>query len=708
MKLRHAFWIVGHGCFLSGAGLHAAEKSDDDQVIEQVEVQGLRASTMSVEVVEQQHFIEAGASTVVDMALLQDKSLNNQSAILETVPGVFSSPLSAGTEALISIRGSGVSQTANGRGIKTYQDGVLLNMAGGGSSPHDMDLQSLKMVEVFRGSQASVLAAGVSGGAVHYRTLTGADIQAPKIRIEVGSFESKRATVKTGQQWDNSDGFISLTHFETDGQREHEAFEQNQFSANWGWQMSDVIQNRVYLSYSDVDLKIAGGVRKAQWLEDPLAVDDLALRIDQRLKVENIRLSDKFDWFISDAASLELTTSITKTEASGFPAPPDGIIEDTLQGVMFSPKYSHQLDWGNSSHFLTASLGINRFDDDLKKWQASSDGQDKEYIAFDGNLKTNDWDWFLQDRWVLNEQWQITAGLQKNFFKRKFEDRIFDCTAPNGVCPPGPPPQPIAGDDSYAIDKSALNYQLGLSYFITQAQHLFTGFSTTSSFVSGRELNGMFGFTDPEAIDLQEAKTVELGYKFKTPRISGEVTAYYSQIEDAILEVKVPNVQRKRVVTNIGDTIHSGIELGVNAALIPQILQVSFIYNYMDFHFNDHALYGNNPLPRTPDHFGLLSFNWHITPTISMQPNIRYVAEQTSTYDLSGGDLYKIESYTLLNLRLAYQPVAQLSTFIDWRNLSDEVYIASGGAQETATSPDGTRVAPGIQRSIYAGFEWQF
>ncbi|CAA0104965.1 Fe(3+) dicitrate transport protein FecA [BD1-7 clade bacterium] len=688
----------------------AAETTIEEVI---VEAKGNR----SVEKIRAQRFSESSATTVIDLSEKRNSRLSRQSDVLKSAPGVVSVPNSAGNESAISIRGSDISLTARNRGVKVFVDGTLINFGGLGASSNLIDLQSMKAVEVMRGGNGSLYSAGSAGGSIYYHGFTGRDISAPLVRIEVGSSRYLRLQAAAGQSFDQQDYYVSVSSFRTDGYREHEAERQFQLSANYGFQLTPQINNRTFVTLTDSQKQYAGRISRATWNADPYSSNPDDVAIDKRKAEKNITVGNRFSWLPTRNSALNIGMSFVGGSIEGLVDRFQGIIDDKLSGYTLSPTYQQQFVTALGEHYV--SMGFHYSDQEyhLNAWDypkpsrrqpslSGYDGYTKLARTQNGVSNLSDWDLFIQDRWRINAEWQLTVGVQKNNFNRTFNSRCRACA----VLPIVPTKPPY----DYKIDHSKLNYQLALAYFFSEQQHLYISHASSSNFASMFELNGMLGWVDPSSLNLQNAVTSEVGYKFFFSRLQGEVVLYNMNIDgEYTTEIALPPLP-KRVLVNIGDTVHRGVELGVNYQIIENYLNVNFVYNWMNFYFDDHPIYGKNSLPRTPKHTAFMLVIWQPIESVAIVPSLQYIGKQTATYDLSGGRLYTADGYTLFNLRIGYQPLESLSVYVDGRNLLGENYIAAVGSQPTegaispGSEPRGDMILPGQPRNVYMGMEYRF
>jgi iron complex outermembrane receptor protein len=69
-------------------------------------------------------------------------------------------------------------------------------------------------------------------------------------RVEISSFDYRRAQVSTGRHAGNLDWFIAGSEFHQDGFRDHPRQNTQGASGNLGWQIFDVLETRLWPSSS--------------------------------------------------------------------------------------------------------------------------------------------------------------------------------------------------------------------------------------------------------------------------------------------------------------------------------------------------------------------------------------------------------------------------------------------------------------------------
>lgn len=179
-------------------------------------------------------------------------------------------------EACISVRGSGLSRTYHGFGLKVMQDGIPINYADGFFDMQTVDPSAARYVEVLRGANASGYGSSTLGDAINFVSPTGYD--SPRLigRAEAGSFGYARLQAITGgvvkQQNDDDliwDYNLSVNTMQQQGYRDHAAQDSHKAVANIGVKLTGSLESRFFMVAVNSRSQLPGYVTKAQLDSDP-------------------------------------------------------------------------------------------------------------------------------------------------------------------------------------------------------------------------------------------------------------------------------------------------------------------------------------------------------------------------------------------------------------------------------------------------------
>ena len=187
-------------------------------------------------------------------------------------PGVILQSAQGSEDTKLSIRGSGV-QNDDIIGVSLLIDGIPLNQADGEAFLHDVDLQSVKYAEVYRGADA-LRYGGVSlGGAVNLVTITGREADPFTARLSFGSFGFYEQQVTSGWSAGKWDAYGSVVEHTLDGFRDHSQENYQKAFFSLGFRINASAENRLYFFYGRLDQNNPSGLAKDDLSANPRQTD---------------------------------------------------------------------------------------------------------------------------------------------------------------------------------------------------------------------------------------------------------------------------------------------------------------------------------------------------------------------------------------------------------------------------------------------------
>ena len=242
-----------------------------------------------------------GGASLVDMDVVKQGRVSTWVDSVGLAPGVFVQERFGSEEARISIRGSALSRTYHGFGLKVMQDGIPINYADGFFDMQTVDPSAARYVEVLRCANASGYANGTLGGAINFVSPTGYD--SPKLigRAEAGSFGYARLQAITGgvvkphndgeNIWDYN---LSVNTMQQDGFRDHSVQSSQKAVANFGVKLSSSLESRFFMAAVRSRSQLPGYVTRAQLGSDPTVANNSSWPDSfQRRDVDSQRLANK-------------------------------------------------------------------------------------------------------------------------------------------------------------------------------------------------------------------------------------------------------------------------------------------------------------------------------------------------------------------------------------------------------------------------------
>ncbi|MGJ0453548.1 MAG: TonB-dependent receptor family protein [Methylocystis sp.] len=159
--------------------------------------------------------------TIVNTKFLKPTPLADVRRVLEYSPGVSIQQGNNARDLFISIRGSG-NRTGVGfptgiRNIMLYEDGFPITTADGNGRTDLLDPHAFAAVDVYRGPSSALFGNYAYGGAINFRSFSGAEIDGVHTGSEFGSFGYVNNYVRVGKAVkDSTLGAFDLSFFASD------------------------------------------------------------------------------------------------------------------------------------------------------------------------------------------------------------------------------------------------------------------------------------------------------------------------------------------------------------------------------------------------------------------------------------------------------------------------------------------------------------
>ena len=643
-----------------------------------------------------------GGSGLIDLEeAFRERSVSNLADVLRYVPGIWSSS-DAGTDGIFfSSRGSNLDATDfDMNGIKLLQDGLPVTTADGNNHNRIIDPLSARYATVARGANALKYGASTLGGAINFVSPTAQDLPGLDLFLNTGSHEQLLARGTMGRVFDNdADLLLTFEAKQWDGYRAHNEQDRIGLYLNMGWEVSDTVTTRFYGTYLENDQELPGSLTRQQYETDPGQASAPALGGNYQLNVDTLRFANKTTWQFDDDRRLDIGFSIE--EQSLFHpivdrilvGPPPGIevfsllIDTDHRDIGAVVRYSHRID----GHDLL--FGLNYGENSVEGGNFRNLGGTPNGLTTLVDNDASQLEAFAMDRWRVGDRTTLIFAAQIVSASR--EVRNTD-TATSSLRNP---------NDEY----SRVNPRVGLLYEPSETLSLYGNisglFEAPTNFELEDNVTGGSATLAP-----MKGRVVEFGARGGGELVSGgnwswDVSYYYAWVDNEILSVEDPNAPGTSLVTNIDDTLHSGIEALLSARLqlsggrsLEPLVSVAL----NDFRFENDLAYGDNDLPAAPTYVlrGELLFrdprNFYVGPTFELVGD-RYA-------DFVNG--YEVDSYALLGLRAGWSD-DRWAVYADLRNVLDEAYVANHSVRNIA-GPDVAILNPGEPASAYFGISRRF
>lgn len=678
------------------------EKQDRDRALPAVVVTATRS--------EQTAFDVAAAIDSVTIDNSDNDGLGiNVSEVLGLVPGVLArNRQNYAQDEQISIRGFGARSTFGVRGVRLYTDGIPATMPDGAGQVSHFNLDSAERIEVLRGP-FSALYGNSSGGVIQIFTADGSENLQLRSGLVIGSYGTGRASVNLRGSGGAVGYNVDLTHFETDGYRDHSAAERESGNAKVTWKLGDsgkltFLANAVSIPDAQDPL----GLTRAQFDADPRQVTSVAKTFNTRKNVDQSQGGAIWEQDLGTHNSLRVLAYTGGRKVEQFLSIPAATQNNPLQSggvVDLDGDYSGtdaRWTWNNGPLELTAGASYESQDQHRRGYTnfVGSTLGVRGVLRRDESNLVHTFDQYAQTTWRFAEAWSLMAGVRHSEVSFRAEDRYITASNP---------------DDSGARAYSATTPVIGLLLRAADNVNLYAtwgkGFETPTFAELGYRNDGGAGLN----FDLSPARSrnAELGAKLRfADSIESNVAVFRADTDDEI--AIATNAGGRTSFQNIGSARRQGIE-GSLLARLSDRWTLQFAGTWLDASFRTPYLACTGvpcTTPNTPVDAGTripgvprtnlrAALTWGSELGWRAATRVDYVSSVTVN-DIASESA---PAYTTVGLDIGYGfalSTGKLRTFVSLDNLFDRDYVGS----VIVNDGNGRFYETGLGRSVMIGAQW--
>lgn len=689
--------------------VYVTSEADTDVYIEQ-----------EAEVAEKLATIPGGTNLV---SLKSSTKLTTLSDALNYQPGVVVQEFFGGLDQpRLNIRGSGIQGNPVSRGVLLRQDHLPLNEADGSFIIGLVNLRDTAMVVVHRGANSRVPGSFTLGGDINFVSQTGGVDGAErqiKTAFEAGSFGRQAIYGSYRSAAGPVSGHGSFSEEHAEGFRHHAASAREQYHLNLSAQLTDRLSNHSYFTYTNIDFEMPFVLPQAQAESTPELVFGDGVPISGVLP-DTVMLPS----FLNPDA-------VTNTLLNIYLRDPHRATQHTRfsnNTIYWSTHSEQRFGWywqQTNDDFVDP---FNHIDTDADTWGAQwiIDLNLTEYINYQVGLDYNgsdmprtytgnhpltgkkvnpafaDFD-LNADNVALSLAFDLTLlpalTLTGQWQQGESERRAVEATAL----------ERYNGQWDYSLAKLGLIYRDdGPRWFfnISESIELPTFWE-----IVGVEVNPLLTWMSEahlQNVSAQEAASVELGVDQKhNENLKWEAVAFRSHIEKELISTASQFGVIAQTDNYAGDTLHQGVELGINGQVsvgIPDV-QRQLIYRsswtYSDFRFVNGEFAGNT-IAGVPKHL-LMGELLMRQGQVRFGPNIRWLPNDNPVdhENTLGQGSYVVWGFTL---EAWYRD--RLRAYLNVNNVLDERHNASYVVRARSNEFLPTYL-PGNGRGLTAGVQLQ-
>lgn len=643
-------------------------------------------------------------------------SPSHPSEVLNRTPGVYINNL--GGEGHMSAIRQPISTSAVylflENGVPTRPSGFFNH-----NGLYEVNIPQSQSLEVTKGPGSALYGSGAIGGIINSISAHIPTEPQTKVDVEMGNENWQRVLFSSGSPISKYSGAsFSANLTKNEGFRDNGDYSRASVNGRFDYQLSNTLNVVNHLSFSQVD---QSGVSD---LED----DNFKNHVNKNFyhgdvgarDVEALRFSSVFKYTPSDDSLLTVTPFYRNNKSSMMPSwmvsyDPNvretqfesfGLLTKFRQNINQKSFFIAGIDIDHTpSSYLESAITVST--EDVNSETYYTDFEKTGVINYDYNATQTSISPYSHIEFKIGNQLILSAGARYDIFEVDYENNLTTELTGRHI---RPETQKVSY--THLSPKAAVVYQLNdLHQVYANYRHAFQAPSVGTLFRSGSSTNT----TDLKPI---KSDSIEFGYRgFAFDSIGFEVAIYYMEKTDDI--VSIINSDNDRVSLNAGETIHKGIELGLQTNLTQDLnLSTSFTYTeqtYGQFEYlyscfscappviNQILNFDGNDVGKAPNTLGNIALKYEPVAVHGLMLEIelehigKYYTDETNTNKYNGHDL--------LNLRGRYLVNTQLELYGRLKNLTDERYSTYTSNQ---VGSNNISYRPGLPLTLFAGLRYSF
>jgi iron complex outermembrane receptor protein len=670
--------------FLSIRVAHAVvEDKKQNIILSKIIVQEQKSITANSTISAQQKVNTiAGSVAIIDKENFHNKASITMQDLFSTTAGVFAQS-KQGQESKLSIRGSGLSRNFHLRGINLYQDNIPINLADGSADFQSIDPLAVNHIEIYKGANALHLGSASLGGAINFISPTGYNANKLIARVDGGSFDSNRIHISSGKVIGNSDYYVALSNFKSNGYRQQNQQLDNKLNSNYGYRFNKNLENRTYLSFINSQLELPGALTATQLNNNSKSANQANIINKQERNVNEIRFANKTSYLTKNISNNFSFFTVKKNlDHPIFQV----VLQDSINyGLFADSKINYKL-FNKESQL---NLGINLGEGIVNSKRFTNIAGKKGNQTMKGNEKAQTAIFFIENNWHFLPKTTLTTGSQFLYRKLIYQDKFLS-----------------DGNQSGVRKYYGISPKIGAIYQVKENMQLYgniSGAYEPPTFTEARQTT----LTGLANISAQKSYTTEIGLRKNNSNFNFDLTAYRSYLQDELIIYTIaPNITQ---TINAKKTIHQGLELATENILLKNIfdtdnLSLKNAYTFSDFCFINDATYKNNKIPGNPRHYLFSQLIYKHSNSFFISPSFEAVP-QGIIIDAKNNNNSK--SYFAFGLNTGFNINDNFSIFAEGRNLLNKNYAAAVDVLSQANNNNVSVYYPASPRAFYFGLKYK-
>lgn len=585
---------------------------------------------------------------------------------------------------------------------------------------YELDIPNAGGMEVTKGPGSALYGSDAIGGIFNILTPTPSDEFTGRLNTEAGSDGWRRGLLSTsGPAGSRHNYHWQLNYTESDGFREHSAYDRLSSSLRVDTQLAEQTRVKTLASFGSVNQSGSSALTRDDYDNQPQRNyfhGDMGQR-----DVQALRLSAEITHELNDASRWMITPFFRDNRAEMMPSwmlsydPNINRTEFQSYGLLL--QFSHSpddqaLQWTTGldidhtpARYTEQQITVQREGDIYRDYQLTGRTH-YDYRADQTSVSP-----YAQLTYTPTDNLIFNLGARYDYFSVDYTDRL----------PASVPEQEGNGTwlrpESQRIRYQQLSPKAGAVWKFTDNQQLYINRRHAFRVPSVGQVFRPGSSQDTTELAPVTAVSHELGWRGQFEAMRFDLALYDLAIEDDVVNY-ISDADRK--VTNAGRTSHRGAELAIEWDISNQLRYSASgtltRQKYKDFQYlfscfpptcvppvNETRNFAGFEVGKAPRHILQSSLAWEPLALPGLRTELEwqrvggYYTDETNTNRYSGHDLW--------HLRASLEITASLTLSGRLMNLADENYSTYTSNQVGA---DAIEYRPGMPRSVFVSANWTF
>jgi len=686
-----------------------AEQVDDG--LPTITVTGTREESLKSEAAE--------TVGVLDEQVIKDTKPAHPSELLNRIPGVHVN-VTGGEGHTTSIR-----QPTTTKAVYLYlEDGIPTRSTGffNHNALYEVNVPQAAGVEVTKGPGTSLYGSDAIGGVINVLSAPSPLEAEGSFSAEAGEHGWKRLLATGGNGWDDGGFRASVNLTETDGWRDATDYDRQSVSLRWDQETGSGANVKTLFSASDIDQQTAGSSRLSEndYLNNPTKnLTPISFR-----KVSAVRLSSAYEkesskTLLSITPFLRQNTMEYLANWSLSYDPTQLKTESDSIGLL--AKY--RVDFAPYRTRLIAGVDVDYTPGSRLEHSVDAVKTGDIYTSYTKDEKIYDYDVTYQGispyahiETSPSDKLRLTAGLRYDDLSYDYQDNMPGTTTTYTVSFNGTDKiKTYNRPGNTKVDFSHFSPKLGATYSFTDAFNGFISYRHAFRAPSESQIFRPGSNADSLGLDAVKVNSYEIGVRGEPSKtLNYEASVYYMSKKDDLVSFDDP-VSGDRYTVNAGETLHRGIELGMNSQLDKDwAIGVSFSHSshtYEDW-VNAGKDFSGNKIESAPETLANVRFNYRPAVLNGGRAEMEWV--HVGEYYMDPGNsidalnMTVYDGHNLINVRMNYFAAKNFEIYARVINAGDERYATAATYKPAGFGPASSEFAPGMPRTLYAGIGYIF